>query len=164
MPTRAVAAAQAKTIPLTSAAFAQKQTKFEQLTAERELVVERLKVAREMGDLSENGAYHAAKFELGSIGRQLRELKHLLDHSYVAELPSTSSQVSFGHNVTLRNGNKSLTFMLVSDQESDPKQQKLSLQSPIGQAVLGKKLGDVIEVLTPGGKITYTIEKITSAL
>jgi transcription elongation factor GreA len=114
-----------------------------------------------MGDLSENGAYHAAKFELGSIGRQLRELRHLLDEGYVADIDEDTSTANFGHTITLQNGTKELKFMLVSDQESDPKQQKLSLQSPIGRAVLGQKVGSIIEVETPRGKMAYTIAKIT---
>lgn len=149
----------AKTIPLTQSAFDEKQTELNRLIELRKEVMERLKVAREMGDLSENGAYHAAKFELGNIGRQMRTLKHVLNNAYVAQA-SSSNLVAFGKTITLKTGAKKLTFLLVSQHESDISANKLSMESPIGKAILGKKIGDEVLVKTPKGEVSYKIEEI----
>ena len=152
-----------KTIPLTAKALAAKQAELAALTQQRAEVIVRLQTAREMGDLSENGAYHAAKFELGNVGRQLRQVNHVLANAYVPKTISKNA-VGFGRTITLTsvaNGQKKLTFMLVSQYESDPKEKKLSLESPIGQAVIGKKIGDEVEVLTPAGKVLYTLTEIS---
>jgi transcription elongation factor GreA len=149
------------TIPFTAEAFAKNQAEFDRLTNLRKEVMERLKVAREMGDLSENGAYTAAKFELGNIARQLRYLKHVLVNGYVAETGSDSHVADFGKKIVLSDGITEFTFLLVSEHESNMAEQKLSLQSPIGLAVKGKKVGDAAEVITPRGKVTYTVVDIT---
>ncbi len=148
------------TIPFTADAFAKLQTEKQRLTALRVEVMARLKEAREQGDLSENGAYTYAKFELGSIGRQLRALNHQLDNGFIATTPTTtSSTIQFGSTVTLQHTttNATMTFMLVSQFESDPAHQKLSTTSPIGQAILGKKTGDTVTVNLPKGETTYSI-------
>lgn len=148
-----------KTIPLTQEVLEAKKAEKARLTQLRIEVVQRLQTAREMGDLSENGAYHAAKFELGNVGRQLREVNHLLANAYVPQV-SKGSVAGFGKTITLSNGQKTLTFMLVSQYESDPKENKLSLESPIGKAVIGKKVGDQVEVTTPSGQIQYSVTEM----
>lgn len=149
----------AKTIPLTQSAFDEKQTELNRLIKLRKEVMERLKVAREMGDLSENGAYHSAKFELGSIGRQMRTLKHVLSNAYIAQTPNTS-KAAFGKTITLISDDKKLTFLLVSQHESDISANKLSMESPIGKAILGKSVGDKVIVKTPKGEVEYVVEEI----
>lgn len=114
-----------------------------------------------MGDLSENGAYTAAKFELGTIGRQLRAVRHILDNGYIHETKTAAGVADFGRVITLKSNDRTLTFTLVSEYESNPAEQKLSLNSPIGQAVRGKKVGDTVEVLAPTGITTYKILKVT---
>ncbi len=145
------------TIPFTAAAYAHNQAEFARLTEERKEVLVRLQTAREMGDLSENGAYIYAKLELGNIGRQLRYLEHVLTHGYVADATAKSDVADFGHTVTLKNSTKELSFMLVSEHESNPVAHKLSLQSPIGQAVHGKRVGDEVIVTTPAGVVKYQL-------
>lgn len=148
------------TIPFTQAAYTKNQQEFDRLTRLRKEVIERLKVAREMGDLSENGAYTAAKFELGSIGRQLRQLKHLLIHGYVATTNAANDTADFGKKITVTDGSSSYTFQLVSEFESNLAEQKLSLESPIGKAVFGNKVNDVVNVQSPSGEKKYTITAI----
>jgi transcription elongation factor GreA len=148
-------------IPFTAQAYAKNQAEFTRLTELRKVVVERLQTAREMGDLSENGAYHAAKFELGSIGRQLRELRHMLFNGYVPTIVANDGVADFGRTITLKNDEKEFSFILVSEYESDPKLGKLSLKSPIGAAVKGKKIGDTVEVETPKGMMKYIIQHIS---
>ncbi len=148
------------TIPFTAQAYADNQAEYDRLKNLRVEVMERLKAAREMGDLSENGAYKYAKFELGDIGRRMRHLKHLLINGYVAEASSDSSTVDFGRKVKLQSGNSEFTFFLVSEHESDLSHNKLSINSPIGRAIVGKKMGDTVTVETPRGTSAYTILEI----
>lgn len=147
---------QAKKIPLTKAAFEEAQSKYETLTKLRSEVMERLKIAREMGDLSENGAYKYAKFELGDIGRQLRKIKHLLDNGYILDI-KTSEHIDFGSRVSISHNNIIEEYLLVTQHESNPLQNKLSIESPIGEALIGKKAGEIVVVETPSGSVTYTI-------
>ena len=148
------------TIPFTAEAYAEKQAEFDRLTKLRVEVMARLQTAREMGDLSENGAYKYAKFELGDIGRRLRALKHLLENGYVAKVDTQTSTAEFGKTITITDGTKPMTFFLVSEYESDLTQNKLSVNSPIGKAAVGKKVGDHFSVETPRGKVVYTITEI----
>jgi transcription elongation factor GreA len=148
------------TIPFTAEAYHKNQTEYDRLKSLRVEVMERLKAAREMGDLSENGAYKYAKFELGDIGRRMRYLKHVLTNGYVAEKNTDQVVVGFGTTVVLESGDRTFTFLLVSEHESDLTENKLSIASPIGAAIVGKKTGDVVIVATPKGSVTYTIVQI----
>lgn len=150
------------TIPFTAGAFAKLKAEKDRLTKLRVEVMARLKEAREQGDLSENGAYTYAKFELGAIGRQLRTLNHQITNGFVAEKPTNSATAQFGSTITLTNlaNQQRMTFQLVSQFESDPTQHKLSVDSPIGQAVLGKKVGETIHATLPRGTAQFNITKI----
>ncbi|MCJ7740204.1 transcription elongation factor GreA [Candidatus Microgenomates bacterium] len=131
------------------------------LQEERKEAVVNLRTAREMGDLSENGAYKAARFELGGIDRQLRRLKYLLRFGTVAQITNKGC-IDFGSLVTLSDGKNELTFTLVGEYESNPAQKKLSVSSPIGKAIMGKRTGDTVTVNTPTGTINYTIVNFES--
>ncbi|MCC6711074.1 MAG: GreA/GreB family elongation factor [Candidatus Pacebacteria bacterium] len=146
-------------IPLSVEAVEEKKNKLKQLLGLKKEVMKRLIIAREMGDLSENGAYKAAKFELGGINRQLRELNFILKHAYVPEV-TTEVIAGFGKTITLKNKEKELVFTLVGEYESDPEKMKFSLSSPIGLAVNGKQIGDKIVVVSPNGKLNYSVIKI----
>lgn len=143
-------------IPFTADAYAKMKAEYEKLLIEQDELIIRVNTARAQGDLSENGAYKYGKIELGNVRRRLRELKHLITHGEVIQATS-SSIITFGKTVTLKNNQKTITFTLVSQYESDPAQGKLSDSSPIGQAVRGKKVGDEVVVTTPSGETTYTI-------
>lgn len=129
------------------------------LTEKRKIAVIALRTAREMGDLSENGAYKAARFELSGIDRELRRLAYLLRYGAVAEISQTDV-IGFGNRVTVDDGKHQITFVLVEKFESNPNDHKLSLQSPIGQAVLGKKAGDKVTVTAPRGQTVYRITQV----
>jgi len=146
-------------IPFTSETFEKMKAEVERLTAERTEVIKRLQAAREMGDLSENGAYKYAKFELGSIGRQLRDLNYKLRYGVVKE-KGVGDIVEFGTKVKLLGNGREVEFMLVSKHESDPAHQKLSDESPMGMAVIGKRKGDVVQVTTPAGVVEYRIVSV----
>jgi transcription elongation factor GreA len=147
-------------IQLTEEAYKQLRIKLAKLLKERKEVMERLNTAREMGDLSENGAYKYAKFEIGSINRQLRDVRHQLNNGTVVETKSHYDQVEFGCRVTVRANNKETTFTIVSKYESDPMEKKISLESPLGMAIADKKVGEKVVVKTPNGLIDYEIISI----
>ena len=119
----------------------------------------RLQAAREQGDLSENGAYTAAKFELGATDRQLRQLGYLLKYGVVTS-SLHSGKVGFGNTVTLGKEGKTLTFMLVSGFESNPAAGKLSEQSPFGRAVINRQVGETVVVKAPAGESIWKIVKV----
>jgi transcription elongation factor GreA len=123
-------------------------------------VLVRLQTAREMGDLSENGAYKAAKWELGGIDRELRRLRYLSRMGFVSESKGGQT-IGFGSQVKVTLNGRQNQFMLVNEFESNPNQGKISVDSPIGQALMGKKAGDSVTVSAPAGLITYKIDSVT---
>lgn len=146
-------------IPFTAEAFVQLEKEYHRLQVELEEVKERVKQAREMGDLSENGAYHYGKFELGKLSRQLRHIHFQRTYGYV--VPETTHVVGeFGATITLVGYGTTHTYKLVSQFEADPARGKISDESPIGKALLGKKEGESIQVHLPSGIRTYSIQKI----
>jgi len=134
------------------------QSKIEKIKLEktRKEILIRLQTAREMGDLSENGAYTAAKFELRDTDRKLRLLNRLIRWGKVVK-SKHDGIVDFDSIVILKNSQKQVKYHLVSGFESDPEKGKLSAYSPLGKAILGKKKGDSIELETPNGQISYKI-------
>lgn len=148
-------------IPLTKEAYAAAQAKFAKLKQEKKETQQRLNEAREQGDLSENGAYKYAKIELGSLNRQLREVRHLLEYGEVTEKAADTTTVQFGHTVTIADDKGEQTFTLVTHHESDPLKGKLSVESPIGSALLGKRIGEAAVISLPTGETRYTITQIS---
>lgn len=143
-------------IPLTAAFYQQQKDKLAQLLkTKRELQV-RLKDAREMGDLSENGAYKYAKIELGSIGKQLQQVDFLLKHGFVAQ-PTHSSSIGFGSVVTLGTGKGQVVYTILSEYEANPSHGSISLKSPLGKLLIDKKVGDEVVLEQPGRSMAYTI-------
>ncbi len=131
----------------------------DELLAKREVVLVSLQRAREMGDLSENGAYTSARFELGNVDRELRRIEHNLKYGVVTETKGVD-EVRFGNSVTLELDGKKYVYKLVGTEESDPKNGVLSLESPIGMALIGKKVGDKALVEMPDRRLEYKIIKI----
>lgn len=126
------------------------------LIKRRPQVVINLSNAREQGDLSENAGYHAAKEELSQIDSRMRELKFLIRLAITPE-KTISETVTFGTTVTVDDGTTKRKFTIVNALEADPKIGKMSDISPIGSALLNKKLGDIVTVESPNGKMTYKI-------
>ena len=130
-----------------------------ELTEKRKGAVETLKRAREMGDLSENGLYKAAKFELGNIDRTLRQLSHYINKGVLAAKPT--GIIGIGSEVTLTEEGKKKEFFIVGDIEANPSKNKISSNSPLGKALMNRKIGETVGVETPGGKKSYKIISIT---
>ncbi|MGJ8455139.1 transcription elongation factor GreA [Pseudothermotoga sp. U03pept] len=126
-------------------------------------VAERIKEARELGDLSENTEYDEAKNEQGRIGSRIAELEQILNNSEIIE-NTDSSQISVGSWVLIKNLNTSeeRSIRLVNPQEADVFANKISIDSPIGRALVGRKVGEVVKVATPAGPVKYEIIGIST--
>jgi len=129
----------------------------ELMTVKRPKLVERLSYARSQGDLSENSDYINAKEELEFLDGRISELQEVLKNAVVVSGSSKNGQASIGTKVTLKVGGEKHVYQIVGDWEADPINKKISHTSPLGQALLGKKVGDKVEVEAPAGKLTYQI-------
>jgi len=135
----------------------------ELVKTKRPQVVTRLSTARDMGDLSENAEYTAARDELAFIDGRIDELENLLKNvTVIEEKPqgNKSKFVNLGSKVTVKIDGKKEVFAIVGEWESNPGEKKISNESPLGKALLGRSSGDVIEIQAPAGKMTYTIISI----
>ena len=146
-------------IYFTKEGYAKLESDLAALRAKREPTVLRLQAAREMGDLSENGAYKAARFELSDIDRNIRRLTGLLKDAEVKPARHDGT-IGFGNTVHLTKDNLKISFTLVSKFESDPLLSRLSTESPLGVALMGKRVGDTVTVNAPAGLMSYTVTEI----
>lgn len=149
-----------KQIRFTKKGFEAIKKEHTDLLEERPAAVLDLKKAREMGDLSENGYYKAAKWKLSEIDRNLRRLLINIKSAVISD-NSGKKIVGIGSSVRLSDGKNEFVYEIVGDLEADPKLKKISLLSPIGQALENKKTRDTVEIETPSGKIKYKILKIS---
>lgn len=130
-------------------------------TEKRAEIGERIKVAREFGDISENSEYDDAKNEQGMMEARIAEISHILSEATVVSTPKRSNKVNIGSTVTVDMGGKERVFTIVGAAESDVAANKISNESPVGAALIGHKKGDEIETTGPTGrKIEMTILKI----
>lgn len=126
----------------------------------RQQAVDRLAKARAMGDLSENSEYSAAKEELAFVEGRIQEIEEILKNVEVVENNAQNNHIQLGSSVTVEINGKKELFQIVGEFEADPLNKKLSHTSPIGQALIGKKPGDWVEIDVPAGKIKYKIVEI----
>ena len=119
-------------------------------------VANRIKAAREMGDISENAEYDAARQEQAFVEGRINELEEILKNAKVSDVKK-SGEVYVGAKVTVRIDGDEEVFHIVGAPEADPLQRKISHESPLGSQLLGKKIGDKIDVEAPMGRLTYTI-------
>ena len=119
--------------------------------------IDRLGKARSMGDLSENSEYTAAKEELAFVEGRVQEIQQVVDNAEVTNNNNVGDFVQIGSSVTVELNGKNDIFQIVGEFEADPMNKKLSQNSPIGQALIDKKIGDLIEVNIPAGKVQYKI-------
>ncbi|MDO8639640.1 MAG: transcription elongation factor GreA [bacterium] len=153
-----------KKIYLTKEGLEDLKKEYEELAkVKRPVMLDRVSQARNMGDLSENAEYVAARDELSFIDGRIDELEILLKQVILIENPKKSGKgrtVELGSKVTLHVGNKKEVFMVVGEWEADPKEKKISHQSPLGKALIGRAIGDKVQVEAPAGKIIYTINSV----
>jgi transcription elongation factor GreA len=122
-------------------------------------VLDRIAKAREDGDLSENGAYIFGKQEQEFLEGRISELEDILSNVVVVE-GSQKSAVDLGCKVTVTLKGKQMEYYVVGEFEAKPSEKKISASSPLGQALLGKQVGDNVTVEAPVGKVVYTIVEI----
>ncbi len=126
----------------------------------REELAQRLRSAIQMGDLSENADYHKAKEDQAFLEGRIQELEAILRSAVIIE-KKQSDLVNVGSTVTIQEGmDNPETYYVVGAKEADPRKGRISNESPFGTALMGHKVGDVVEANTPGGKIKIKIIKI----
>jgi len=117
----------------------------------------RLEAAKALGDLSENAEYHEAKDELSFVAGRIRELEDTLNNMVMIEETKKGDTVEVGSTIKVESNGKEKTYQIVGSSEADPAGGRISNESPLGAAFLGKKKGDLVPVETPGGTSEYTI-------
>lgn len=136
----------------------QKELEYLKNVARKEVAI-KLKEAIAQGDLKENAGYDSAKDEQGFIEARIRELKGIIANAEVVE-KKESSKVQICSSVSLSSVNGEDKFQIVSPEEADTLENKISFQSPLGGALLNKKKGDIVKITTPSGKMEYKIIEI----
>ncbi len=154
-----------KVFPMTKAGKEKLEHELEQLkTVKRKEVVERIKIARSFGDLSENSEYDSAKDEQAFVEGRITTLENMIRNAKIIEESDVvSDTVSLGKSVTfveLPDGEEE-TYTIVGSAEADPFEGKISNDSPIAQSLIGKKVGDQVNVQTPGGEMQVKIVSIS---
>ena len=130
------------------------------VNVKRKEVAERIKVARDFGDISENSEYDEAKNEQAFVEGRIQEIKNMLDNAEIVREEEVSDEiVSVGNIVKIRDidTDDEFTYRIVGSAESDPLNNKISNESPIGKAIIGHKVGDSVEIEVPSGLKTYEI-------
>jgi len=151
-----------KNTQLTQEGFRNLEKELEELKQiKRPAAVERLQKARGMGDLSENSEYVAAKENLAFIDERIVEIEEILKSAKIVDDSNhIRAEVELGETVIVENNGQQARFTIVGEYEADPTNGKLSSSSPIGKALLGKKIGNEVEIKVPAGKIVYKIVDI----
>lgn len=123
-------------------------------------IAKRIDEARQMGDLSENAEYHASREEMAWAQSRAKELDNILDNAEIIADPKARGGVQIGSQITVSVNGKTREFTIVGAQEAEPSAGKISNESPLGQAFLGRAKGDTVEVQVPAGKQLYKIIEI----
>lgn len=151
-------------IPMTAAGFESIEAELKQLkTVERPSVIKAISTAREHGDLSENAEYHAAKERQSFIESRVMELEDKISRAQVIDISTLSGEdVKFGATVKLvdEDTDDETVYQIVGEVEADVKAGRISIGSPLAKALIGKTVGDSIEVNTPGGGKSYEILEV----
>ena len=151
-------------IPMTAAGFKGLEAELEQLkNVERHAIIAAIAEARAHGDLSENAEYHAARERQSFVEGRIAELEEIISAAEVIDPASLSGDtVKFGATVTLidEDTDKKAVWQIVGEPEADAKKGKISITSPLARALVGKKKGAQVEVVTPGGAKAYEVMKV----
>lgn len=131
-----------------------------ELIGRRGHIADKIAEARDFGDLSENAEYDVAREEQGLIETRIAEIEDIITNAEIIK-STDSSKVTLGSQVELKVGKKHVTYAIVGPVEADPLEGKISNESPIGVALMGKKSGDKVDITTLKGSVTYEIVKIS---
>jgi transcription elongation factor GreA len=156
-----------KEVILTPDGYKKLQQEIEELsTVRRREVAERIRIAREFGDIAENAEYDSAKNDQAHLEARIATLEERLKNArVVTKKEIRSGEVSVGTKVRLRDmgANKTVEYHIVGSAEADPAEMKLSNESPVGKAIMGHKKGDVVEAPTPRGAKKFKIMDVKAA-
>ncbi|TLY23086.1 MAG: transcription elongation factor GreA [Nitrospirae bacterium] len=151
-------------IPITKKGYAALKAELERLKkVERPKNIKEIEEARGHGDLSENAEFHAAKERQSHIDARIRDLEHKLAETQIIDTSNLSTEkVVFGSTVTVKDvqNGKEHRYTLVGPDEGDLKNGKISVQSPVGRALIGKRVGETVEVKTPAKVVEYEVLNI----
>jgi len=146
-------------IKFTKNGVAELKKELSDLETKRPKIVKDLKKAREMGDLSENGFYKAARAKLSSTDSRINHLKYLIKCANILK-PNNNTEVEFGNLVTFSMNGREFKYQIVGKYEANPRENKISYISPLGKSLLGLKIGEKIKFMAPAGEREITIKKI----
>ncbi len=133
-----------------------------ELVAQRGPIAERIKTAREFGDLSENAEYSSARLEQERVESRISEIEHVLLNVELITDPKKNDKVQLGSEVELKSAKGQVKkFIVVGTVEANPLEGKISDESPIGKALLGKRVGEAVEIKTPAETTSYTVVSIS---
>lgn len=148
-----------KQFHLTQAGLTELQKELDSLVSQRPLIAERIKKARDLGDLSENAEYSTAREDQDRLENRISEIEHILANSSIIKKPRIDGTVKLGSTVQLKSKTGAARqFQVVGTMEADPMSGKISDESPIGKILMGKQLGDLVEIKAS----PLTTYKITS--
>ncbi|MBI3620373.1 transcription elongation factor GreA [Candidatus Roizmanbacteria bacterium] len=147
-----------KSFQFTKDGFEKLKKELEDLTGKkRPYAVDRLQRARAMGDLSENSEYVAAKEDLAFIEGRIQELEEVVKNAIVVETHVDAQTIEIGSHIVVTKAGREEEFTIVGEFEADPLHKKVSYTSPLGKALLDKKIGEEVEITAPAGKHRYKI-------
>jgi len=149
-------------VPMLAEGYERLTADLKVLRAERPKIVDAIEEARAHGDLSENAEYHAAKERQGQVEAQIADIEDRITRAQIIDPTSLSGdRIVFGATVTLRDDeDKPVKYQIVGQTEADAKVGRISYNSPLGRALITKKVGEEIEVTVPSGDKFYLVEKI----
>jgi transcription elongation factor GreA len=151
-------------IPLTRAGFDKIDAELKHLkSVERPTIIQAISEAREHGDLSENAEYHSAKEKQSFIEGRIKELESVISLAEVIDPSKLSGSIKFGATVKLvdEDTDEKKTYQIVGEYEADIEKGRLNMKSPLARALIGKTVGDSIEVRTPGGERAYEVLSVS---
>ncbi len=146
-----------KLFKLTQSGVDELQAEHDAAVTKRPTIAESIRSARELGDLAENSEYQTARADQDRNEGRISELNNILQSVEIIEKPKSGSKVQLGSKVTLKGAKANKEFQVVGTVEADPLEGKISDESPIGKALLGKKVGDNVEIKTPAETVTYEL-------
>lgn len=147
---------------LTKERLEELKKELEDLKVRRRIEIgERLKKAKELGDLSENSEYFEAREEQAQVETLIGELEDMIKNAEIIEKPTTMGIVSIGSTVEVEKNSQRQKFTIVGSNEAKPEQGFISNESPLGSAFLNRKIGEKVMILTPKGKVEYQIMAIS---
>ena len=145
-----------KVYQITESGQRELERELEELKSRRGEIADKIAAARDFGDLSENAEYDAAREAQGLLETRITEIETILQNASIIQVGG-SSTVTLGSTVELEANGKTVVYTVVGPVEADPLEGKVSNESPIGQALMGKAVGDTVTINTPKGELAYTV-------